>query len=178
MASPTGESVAKQLLAQRETFKAFLASRLGDAAEAEDLLQNALLKAIARAGEIKDEEKAMAWFYRVLRSALVDHVRSRNAAARREQAWADEAGRLAEDAATERALCRCFERMLPALKPTQAELLRRVELEGQPVAEAARELGLTPNHASVELHRARAALRAKLIDFCGACSCLTDCQCD
>jgi hypothetical protein len=33
-------------------------------------------------------------------------------------------------------------------------------------------LGLTANNASVALHRARAELRTKLMDFCGDCACL------
>jgi DNA-directed RNA polymerase specialized sigma24 family protein len=64
------------------------------------------------------------------------------------------------------------------LKPTHAELIRRVELQGEPVAQAAAALGMTANHASVTLHRARAELRTKLLTFCGDCRCLTVCECD
>lgn len=159
-------------------FKAFLASRVGNDADAEDLLQNGLVKAMERSGEIKDGEKAVAWFYQVLRNVLIDHVRSRQASARRDDAWASSAVTLADDRVAERHICACFEKMLPAMKPAHAELLRRVELQGEAVASAASALGITPNNASVSLHRARAELRAKLVDFCGDCSCLDDCCCD
>jgi hypothetical protein len=39
-------------------------------------------------------------------------------------------------------------------------------------------LGMTPNNASVTLHRARAELRMKLSRFCGDCPCLDNCECD
>jgi hypothetical protein len=37
---------------------------------------------------------------------------------------------------------------------------------------------MTANNASVTLHRARAELRAKLMDFCGDCECLDNCECE
>jgi RNA polymerase sigma factor (sigma-70 family) len=170
--------VTGTLLAHRHVFKAFLASRVGNEADAEDLLQNGLVKAMERSGEIKDGEKAVAWFYQVLRNVLIDHVRSRNAAARRDDAWASSAVTLADDPEAERHICACFEKMLPGLKPAQAELVRRVELKGEPVAKVAIALGMTANNASVTLHRARAELRAKLMDFCGDCACLDNCECE
>ena len=176
--SPTDPAdIADTLLAHRHAFKAFLTSRLGNAADAEDLLQNGLIKAIERSGEIADDQKAVAWFYQVLRNALIDHARSRNAAARRDDAWAGNAAALSDDREAERHICACFERLLPTLKPVQAELIRRVELQGEPVTRAAIALGISANNASVTLHRARAALRGKLREFCGDCRCLDHCDC-
>ena len=156
-----GSEAFSAIVAQRGAFKAFLASRLGSEADAEDVLQQGLVKAVERAGEIADEQKAVAWFYQVLRNAIVDHVRSRSAAARRDDAWAQQTLTLADggDAEVERQLCACFEKLLPTLRPAQAELLRRVELEGEPVGKAGEQLGMTANNASVTLHRARAELR-------------------
>jgi len=169
--------VASQLLAHRDAFKAFLASRVGNEADAEDLLQIGLIKALERAGEIKDNEKAVAWFYRVLRNVAVDHARSRRAAHRRDEAWTSDVVALTDDPDMERHLCTCFETLLQGMKPLHAELLRRVELQGETVAGAAASLGITANHASVTLHRARRELRTKLTEFCGDCSCLDDCSC-
>jgi RNA polymerase sigma-70 factor (ECF subfamily) len=178
MANSSSSDVAAKLLAHRHVFKSFVASRVGNEADAEDLLQNGLVKALSRAGEVKDGEKAVAWFYQLLRNVIIDHVRSRTAAAKREEAWAVDAATLREDEEAERQICACFEKMLPALKPNHAALLRRVELENQPVAHAAAALGITPNNASVTLHRARAELRTKLVDFCGDCQCLDNCECE
>lgn len=170
--------VVARLQAQRDRFRAFLSARLGSEADAEDLLQQGMVKALERAGEIRDEEKLTAWFYRLLRNTMIDHVRSRAAAARREHAWTAETQTLADDPEAMGHLCACFERLLPHLKPLHGELIRRVELGGEPVRVAADALGLTPNHASVTLHRAREELRTKLMHFCGDCSCLAACSCE
>lgn len=165
------------LLAQRSRFRAFLVSRLGNEADADDVLQNGLLKAMRSAGEVDDAEKLTAWFYRLLRNAMIDHVRSRSANVRRDEAWMTEVGSRDEEA--EKSACACFEGLLADLKPREAELLRRVELNDEVVAEVARSLGLSASAASVALHRARATLRGKLEDFCGDCAkgaCL-DCDC-
>jgi len=179
MSRPNSSDVASALLAHRQAFKAFLVSRVGNEADAEDLLQNGLIKALQSADDLRDDEKSVAWFYQILRNVIIDHARSRNATRRRDNAWTSDAVTLAEDADAERVLCGCFEHLLPSLKPAHAELLRRVELEGQSVAATALALGMTPNNASVTLHRARAELRRKLREFCGSCAagaCL-DCDC-
>jgi len=176
--SPAASDVTARLLAHRSAFKAFLTSRVGNEADAEDLLQNGLVKALSRAGELKDTEKTVAWFYQLLRNVIIDHLRSRNAAAERDHRWAADAATLADDSEAHRQICTCFERLLPTPKPTHTELIRRVELEGEPVARAAVSLGMTPNNASVTLHRARAELRTKLMSFCNDCQCLRGCECD
>lgn len=170
--------VATRLMAHRDAFKAFLTSRVGNPADAEDLLQNGLVKALSRADDVKDGEKIVAWFYQILRHVIVDHHRSRTAAARRDDRWAAEAATLASDDEAHRQICNCLEQLLPTLKPTHATLLRRIELQGEPVAEVAAALGMTPNHASVTLHRARGELRARLVRFCGDCQCRDLCDCD
>jgi RNA polymerase sigma-70 factor (ECF subfamily) len=179
MSNPVStDEVTAKLLAHRQVFKAFLTSRVGNPSDAEDLLQNGLVKALGRSGEVKDGEKVVAWFYQLLRNVIIDHVRSRNATARRDDAWATDVMTLADDVETRRQICGCIEKLLPALKPMHAELLRRVELQGEPVAKAASDLGMAPNNASVTLHRARGELRAKLVNFCGDCQCLDNCGCE
>lgn len=170
--------VPAALLAQRHVFKAFLTSRVGNAADAEDVLQNGLVTALKKGPEIQNGERAVAWFYQVLRNAVIDHHRSRSAAARRDDAWASNTMALLDEVEAKRQICACFEKMLPTLKPMQAELIRRVELEGEAVAQVASALGLSANNASVMLHRARSELRVRLTDFCGDCACLDYCECE
>lgn len=171
------------LNAQRGAFKAFLAARVGSEAEAEDILQNSLVKALQRAGELRDDAKLTAWFYQVLRHAVTDHYRAKGAVRRRDDALGTLVTALEEDVATAQAfeatLCTCLGGVVDTLKPVHAELLRRVDLNGEAVQDVARTLGLTPNNASVTLHRARKELKTRLEAFCGNCAeraCL-DCDC-
>lgn len=182
--SARADQLAVALNDQRNAFRAFLVSRVGNEAEAEDILQNGLLKAMQRAGELQDDAKLTAWFYRLLRNAVVDHYRARAAGRRRDDAWGTLIASLEEDVAGappdwEPQLCLCLGSVVDTLKPRHAELLRRVDLNGESVQHAAKALKMSANNASVTLHRARKELRAKLQVFCGACAdgaCL-DCNC-
>jgi RNA polymerase sigma factor (sigma-70 family) len=170
-------SVSARLIERRAQFKAFLVSRLGNDADAEDVLQNGLVKALEHATELQDDTKLVPWFYQVLRRSIIDHVRSRHSAVARDQRWTEDMTALAPE--DERAICGCVNSLMDDLKPRQAALIRRVDLEGESVADAASLLGMTPNSASVALHRARAELRERLEDFCRDCAkgdCL-NCDC-
>jgi DNA-directed RNA polymerase specialized sigma24 family protein len=138
------------------------------------------VRGLERAGEIRDDERAVAWFYRLLRNAIVDHWRARGVEARATAALARELGDAHEPApevASE--LCACFEALLPTLKLEHAEILRAVDLGSMRPVDFAAAHGITPNNAMVRLHRARAALREKLVRSCRTCAehgCL-DCSC-
>jgi RNA polymerase sigma-70 factor (ECF subfamily) len=182
--SSRSEQIALALNAQRAAFKAFVVARVGSTADAEDILQIGFLRAVQRAGELRDETRLTAWFYRVLRHAIIDHYRAHAANRRRDDTLGATLAALGEDLAAappewQAQICRCVDHVVVTLKPTHAELLRRVELSGESVQSAAHALGLTANNASVTLHRARHDLRAKLEAFCGTCAsnaCL-DCDC-
>lgn len=179
--TPLPPETLAALVAEHDRFLAFLAPRLESRDAAEEVLQAAFVKGWERGGELQDHESAVAWFYRLLRHALVDHYRGRAAERRALDAHAaaqpeGEAPEIPELAA---ALCRCLDGLLPTLPPDQAALLRQVDLEGRPVSEVAASLGLTPNATSVRLHRSRKALKARLETTCGTCTthgCL-DCTC-
>ncbi len=180
--TPTADKLLPTLLARREELIAFLVPRLGGRrADAEDLLQQGMVKAIAAAPALRKEDRLVPWFHQLLRHAVIDHVRSHRAAEARERRWAEETAALAPDALVSSPhLCRCLAPLIDSLPPQQAELVRRVELGEEAVGRAADALGLSPNAASVALHRARTRLRAKLQAFCGDCAsgaCL-DCDCD
>jgi hypothetical protein len=70
-------SLARELLVlladQRPAFLAFARKRVRSGADAEDLLQQALLKAAERLDTVRDGERLEAWFFRVLRNTIADH---------------------------------------------------------------------------------------------------------
>lgn len=172
--------VSNVLVENRQRFLAFLERRLGDPEAAEELLQAAYVRGLERAGEIRHEESVVAWFYRLLRNALVDHWRARGSEKRATDRLARELGNAHQPAPeVENELCRCFEAQLGELRPDYAEILRQVDLAGERPSDFAARRGLTANNAMVRLHRARRALRQRLLVLCGACAehgCL-DCSC-
>jgi len=168
------------LVQSKSRFLTFLEGRLGNRADAEDLLQTAYVRAVAEGGTLRDEEKVVPWFYQLLRNLLVDNYRHRAATARLAERLARETETTAViEKELFREVCRCVNDVTEALKPEYHEMLSRVELQDESLEGVASKLGITPNNASVRLHRARRALREALQATCGACTehgCL-DCTC-
>lgn len=147
-----------------------LTRRLGSRAEAEDFVQEALLKALTRAGELRDGTKLVPWFRRILETGLADHAR-RGAAESRMRS------RLARDAAADARgedevrwlSCQCLEAALVTVKVEYADVVRRVDLEEVPLRQVALDLGVRPNTVAVRLHRGRRAVVRALRELCRFC---------
>ncbi len=175
------EAVMRTLVESRESFLGFLARRTGDRALAEDLLQDAFARGLDRLDTLRDESSATAWFYRVLRNAVIDHRRRHATAAKALDGLAVELDLAVDVSPAEPpgATCRCVSRVVAGLKPEYAAALARVEVEGASVKDFAAEAGITANNAAVRVFRAREALRARVRACCGRCAdagCV-DCTC-
>jgi RNA polymerase sigma factor (sigma-70 family) len=166
------------LLKNVDEFTGFARKRLADAELAADAVQESLLKALKAADQIRDEENAKAWFYRILRRTIIDLYRRHDA---RGRALAELEKELDSPADTdeERIVCACMERLLPTMTPQYADMIRQLDLsEKSPDIVAAR-LGITRNNLNVRLHRARQQLKRRLEENCRICAkhgCL-DCHC-
>ena len=173
------EAIAQLVKGHRE-FLAFLERRVESRAVAEDILQTAFTRGLERGGDVKDE-KVVAWFYRVLRNAVIDHYRQRSTTARAMEAWGREFPDVQEpEAELRQEICRCVSGLLETLKPEYREALRIVDLEEGKLKDLAQQSGITAENAAVRVHRARAALRRRIEQACGTCSvhgCL-DCSCE
>lgn len=171
---------AVQLVANHRAFLAFVEQRVGSRAVAEDILQEAFVRGVERAGQIREEESLRAWFYRVLRNAVIDHQRRTGAADRRLDLLARELEANEVPAPdVEDVVCGCVARLTDDLKPEHADALRRIEVDGLSVKDYATEVGITANNAGVRVFRARQALREQVIRSCGTCAvhgCI-DCTC-
>lgn len=170
-------SLVRELMADRAAFLAFLRARSPSPADAEDVFQQSLLKAAQHAGDVRDPERTRAWFFQILRRTLADeHARAAAAAAK----LAALGPATEEPVPEERPICGCCLGRLEELRADYADILRRVDLAEESLAEVAAALGITVNNATVRLHRARKALREQLRAFCGTDSAraCADCGCD
>lgn len=182
---PLDDRVIGDLVSNHAKFLSFLSKRLPSRAVAEDLLQQSLQKAFTGVASVDDQEKVTAWFYRILRNALIDYYRSRASEDRKLQGYLDELVGAGEDFAhapdeLRGEVCACMSRLLPTLHAPYAELIQKIDLDGNAPESVAKELGITPGNLSVRLHRAREALRKSLEMSCGSCTehgCL-DCSCE
>ncbi|HET9751549.1 MAG TPA: sigma-70 family RNA polymerase sigma factor [Myxococcales bacterium] len=176
---PAREEMLAALAGQRRAFLSFLERRVGHREVAEDVLQEAFARSLDKL-PLESEESAVAWFYRVLRNAVIDHYRRSGSSERALAALSEKLDREVPVALDERdAVCRCVSRLSETMKPEYALALRRIDVDGVPVQEFAAEAGITPNNARVRVFRARETLRKRVVRWCGSCAergCV-DCTC-
>ena len=167
------------LLDSHRKFLAFLEKRVGDRAAAEDILQDAFVRNLEKTPDI-EPGALVPWFYTVLRNAAIDRHRRDQTHNRRLEEFAHELQRerdVAGDA--DREICACISRLAATLKPEYGNALERIDIGGASLKDYASEVGVTPNNAGVRVHRARQALRLRLMESCGICAehgCV-DCTC-
>ena len=167
-----------RLIELREQFLRFLSPRVSDTAIAEDILQSAYVKAVEHGAELRDQESVVAWFYRILRNAVIDHYRR---TATQSKAFDQFAIGLPEsyEPELEAQTCACIKGVVQDLKPEYRTAIEQVDLGGESVETFARSQNTTANNTSVRLHRARKATARRLIAVCGTCAehkCV-DCTC-
>ncbi|MEP7304023.1 MAG: RNA polymerase sigma factor [Acidobacteriota bacterium] len=159
------------LLENHRAFLRYLERRVGDRALAEDILQDAFAKVVARPDQAPSDEAVIPWFYRSLRNAAIDQFRRRGAADRALAAFAHElAGDETPSIEMEGEICACVSRLVTTLKPAYAEVLQAVEVTGIPVKTFAAQKGLSSSNAAVRVFRAREALRRRVAESCGVCA--------
>jgi len=170
----------QQIQNARAAILSFLRNRVGDDSVAQDLFQQSVLRAIEHQSSLRRREDAVAWFYSILRHALVDYLRKRAVEARGKKAYSQALihsghGKVPPFEAVAGNLCSCAYAILPSLRPSHEELIRRIDLGGESSKTVAQDLAMTRNNVRVRLHRARQVLRARLVSFCGRC-CERDCR--
>lgn len=163
-------STETALIEGRRAFLGFLAKRLGNWADAEDVLQEFCIRVLTRKDQLRDVERMDAWLYTILRSTLNDHYRKGTRRSRLAAAAAREPEEWVADAPTQMArLCTCHGGLISELRPVDAELIRRIDFGEEDRGMVAADLGLSRNALGVRLHRARTALREALMNHCGEC---------
>lgn len=134
--------------------------------DADDIVQSVMVKLLERRSEI-EADSIRAWLFAVTRNAVAEYYRQK-----RPMVDLDTFGDLPEvdssDPAerTIGALADCLEPMLGALPEADADVLRRVDLEGVPQVELAALLGVPLSTLKSRVQRARTKLRATFDDCC------------
>jgi len=140
--SLTPEAI-QRLVDHHRQFLAFLQTRVESRAAAEDILQSAFVKGLERGAEVRDEESVVAWFYRVLHNAVIDHYRHRASTERALEGWSKEVvAHEAPEADLKDEICQCVSGLLETLKPEYRDALRIVDLDEGSLNDLAEQAGL------------------------------------
>ncbi|BBH18586.1 RNA polymerase sigma factor [Nocardioides baekrokdamisoli] len=139
----------------------------GDAAQAQDVVQETLLRAWRNPNAFEPERgSARAWLYTVARRIVIDDHRS---ARRRHESVTDHVPEPRTEDAVDQIVDReVLRQALSRLTPEHREVLRQCYYRGRSVAEAAEALSISPGTVKSRTHYAIRALRAALQELGGA----------
>ena len=158
--------IEAELVARLPLYRRMAAQRLRSLVEAEEVAQAFALKALERAGQLREPLAVRGWLRRIFETTLIDHCRRAGGRRAREVPFdAQLHDRTAEAEPPREATGEATAivvRLLPRLKPDYARVIEQVDLMERSRGEAARDLGVTTNNLTVRLHRARAAMRTQL----------------
>ena len=158
--------VEAELVQRLPLYRRMAAQRLRSPVEAEEVAQAFALKALERAGQLREPLAVGGWLRRIFETTLIDHCRRAGGRRAREVPFDAQLHDRADEAEPPREAngqaAAIVVRLLPRLKPDYAKVIEQVDLLERSRAEAASDLGVTTNNLTVRLHRARAALRTQL----------------
>lgn len=136
-----------------------------DAATADDLVQETLLRACGRAPEFENQGHAQAWLYTVLHNLFVSRARREQSGRRAlSQVGAALDHERSATGASPGFLLPSLQRALEALPEQFASALRLVDMEDHSYAEAAALLGVPVGTVMSRLFRGRRRLALSLVE--------------
>jgi RNA polymerase sigma-70 factor (ECF subfamily) len=161
----------KPLAAQYESLRSallgFLRRQVGDAATAEDLLHDVMVKALIAEGREGTEARRNpgGWLYTIARNAAIDYLRGRRPSAPLPEELAAPAGddeRLPDD------LLQCVRVMANRLPPLYRDALRAADFDGIPLRALAQAEGVSVSAIKSRVSRGRRLLHDELVCCCRA----------
>jgi RNA polymerase sigma-70 factor (ECF subfamily) len=142
----------------------FVQRRVEDAATAEDIVHDVLVRAYGRRDMLRSGQKFDAWLYQITRNAVIDHYRARRPSGELPANLAAseaEGGRAAREE-----LAACMQPLVQALPGPYRDAVVLSELRGLTQRETARELGISLSGAKSRVQRARQMLHERLLACC------------
>jgi RNA polymerase sigma-70 factor (ECF subfamily) len=165
----TGDAPAMEQLLIRAQEVAYRFSLLvcGHAEDAEDVMQEALIRTYKRVGTIKDPSAFRTWLFRTVRNAcLMKRRRRMDEPARMESLDRPHdvasSNRGPDELAMNAWLGERLRRALTTLPPPYRMIVLLREMEGLSTREVAKISGMTEDNVKTRLHRARVMLREAL----------------
>lgn len=148
-----------------ERLRVYVARRVNPG-DADDVVQSVMVKLLERRGEI-DADSVQAWLFTVTRNAVTEYYRRH-----RPSVDLDSFGDVAETDAVDPAdraigqLSDCLDPMLRMLPDSDADVLRRIDLQGEAQTELAASLGVPLSTLKSRVQRARTKLRSAFDACC------------
>jgi len=168
-----------EILKYREALLGHVRSIVRESTEAEDVLQETLLRAHQTIEQLRDESALATWLFRIATHIGLDQLRQRSRRPKVEECELEELQEGDDTAPTlqnlieQREMSACVQRYLLELPTDYRTVILLHDLEGLTAAEIAAVLEISLANAKVRLHRARERLSEALL---GGCKFSCDCR--
>jgi RNA polymerase sigma-70 factor, ECF subfamily len=150
----------------RSNLQALLRAKVSNAADAEDLLQEIMLKTHNKLGSLRDQSNLKAWLMQIARNSITDFYRAKGKLRSLEDELAHEHWQIDDDLpSAQQDLSQCVRPFIQALPTDKASLLIAIDLEGQSQKALAAEMGISYSGLKSRVQRARLDLR-QLFESC------------
>lgn len=136
---------------------AYVIKKVKDRSVAEDIVHDVFLKVQAKASQVRDNDKALGWVYRVTHNTIIDHFRFQSRIVKADDLdWEEDKKNLNE------CVERCITEKLTTLPPKYKEALELQEIQGLSQLELAKRLNISYSGAKSRVQRARQMLREQM----------------
>ncbi len=159
---------SQELIDEFQTgLRTFVRGRISNPADAEDVLQEILMKLHVGADSVDDSDRVAGWVFRVARNAVTDHYRK--SARSRVQTLSEEPESVdieSIDDSAEAELAYCVRPFIDQLPEPYREAVTLVDIEGLSQGEAAKRSGIELSAMKSRVQRGRKQLRGNIEECC------------
>jgi len=145
--------------------RGFVARRVSNSADVDDLAQDILLRVHQSAAQLGDETRMLGWIWQIARNVVIDYYRSNG---RDEMLNVDSLDLVSEQRTpdVEDIVASWLRPMIAALPDPYREAVQMSELEGLSQAEVANRLAISLSGAKSRIQRGRSKLREVMTACC------------
>lgn len=151
----------------KEELHYFIAKKVDNRSDAQDILQNVFLKIVEKAGTLEDIQKVRGWIYTITRNTIIDYYRKNKYKVYNNRL---EGLNLAQEIRNYRALSdelnRCLNAAIEQLPEKYREIIRLTEIEGIKQKELAEKLNMPYPSLRSRVQRGREQLTVLMRENC------------
>lgn len=152
----------------RAGLKAFLHTKIGNAADVDDLLQDILIKTHQNLAQVRSQDSVKSWLYQIANHSIIDFYRRNKTFSELHQEeslseamWLEE-----QERDIKREISGCVQPFIQALSEQDSELLTAIDIHGESQREYAENLGISYSTLKSKVQKARRELRSVFDDCC------------
>jgi RNA polymerase sigma-70 factor (ECF subfamily) len=166
MQEQTTELVSQIWSESRTRLKNFIAKKIDNKADVEDVLQNVFIKIHLNISDLKDPEKLYPWVFQTTRNAIIDYYRERKNQADSADDILGEIAIEPNEKDIEEIVLSWLEPMIGELPEKYRDALLLTDIKGLTQKELSEKLNISLSGAKSRVQRGRERLKDALLNCC------------